>query len=106
MNNKIKRLRNKRFNFYVTENENMIIRDKAKFLDMSLGEYLRKMAIDGMIIKKDFNQVFYELNKIGVNINQIAKKVNENETITEKDFFDLKAEVESIFELYYSAILS
>ncbi len=106
-NEKLKgRVRNKKFNFYVTEKEEEVIRNKAKYLDMTISSYLRKMAIEGIIIKKDFNSVFYELNKIGVNINQIAKKVNETGIVNSRDFDELKAEVNSIFELYYNKILS
>ncbi len=99
------RVRNKKFNFYVTEKEEEFIRDKAKYLDMTISRYLRTCAMETVIIKKDFNEVFYNLNKIGTNINQIAKKVNTSGVITERDFDELKAEMNSMFELYYNKIL-
>ena len=43
------------------------------------GAYLRKMAIDGYIVNTDttpLKKQYEEMHKIGVNINQIAKKVN------------------------------
>jgi hypothetical protein len=45
----------------------------------NLAAYLRKMAIDGYIINTDYSDIkamTAEIQKIGVNVNQIAKKVN------------------------------
>ena len=44
----------------------------------NMGAYLRKMAIDGYIVNTDttpLKKQYEEMHKIGVNINQIAKKV-------------------------------
>lgn len=41
--------------------------------------YLRKMALDGYIIRQDYtvlNKFIYELNRIGNTLNQIAKTAN------------------------------
>ena len=48
----------------------------------NMGAYLRKMAIDGYIVNTDttpLKKQYEEMHKIGVNINQIAKKVRSEE---------------------------
>jgi len=52
-----------------------------QFGTKNMGAYLRKMSIDGMVIKKDYSDIrklLGEIGKIGSNINQIAKRANEN----------------------------
>lgn len=66
--------------FYVTEQERILIEEKMKLLQTdNLGAYLRKMAIDGYIIQLDYSAIkeqTAEIQKVGVNVNQIAKRVN------------------------------
>lgn len=64
----------------VTEEERKLIEQKMAQLPTSqIGAYLRKMAIDGYIIYvdvKNIKQYIQELQAIGKNINQIARRVN------------------------------
>jgi alkyl hydroperoxide reductase subunit AhpC len=66
--------------FRVTEDERALIAEKMRLLGTdNLAAYLRKMAIDGYIIKTDHTDIkamTAEIQKVGVNINQIAKKIN------------------------------
>lgn len=61
--------------------------DEMAFLQKKMEEagienreaYLRKMALDGYIIRQDYtvlNKFIYELNRIGNTLNQIAKTAN------------------------------
>ena len=64
----------------VTQEERNLIEDKMKQLHATkIGAYLRKMAIDGYVIYRDDTDI-KEMNKqlqaIGRNINQIARKLN------------------------------
>ncbi len=58
--------------------ENKLIRRKMiESKTKNMGAYLRKMAIDGYIVNTDttpLKKQYEEMHKIGVNINQIAKK--------------------------------
>ena len=91
MNN---RKRNVQIKFRVTEEERSLIEEKMKQVPTSNMEaYLRKMAIDGYIIQidhSDIKKMTAELQKIGVNINQIAKRVNSTSVIYKDDINDLK----------------
>ena len=50
--------------------------------------YLRKMAIDGIIVNPDttyLEKQFYEMHKIGVNVNQLAKLANSTGAVTPEE---------------------
>ena len=65
--------------FRVTNEERTLIEEKMKQVPTSNMEaYLRKMAIDGYIIQvdhSDIRKMTAELQKLGVNINQTARRV-------------------------------
>ena len=75
-----KRKRNIQILFCVFPEEKKLIRRKMiESTTKNMGAYLRKMAIDGYIVNTDTTPLkkhYEEMHKIGVNINQIAKKVN------------------------------
>ena len=66
--------------FYVTEEERRLIREKMKLIPtLNMAAYLRKMAIDGYVVHIDTTDIraqTAELQKIGVNVNQIARRLN------------------------------
>ena len=67
-----------------------------------IGAYLRKMAIDGYIIytdTKDIRAMNKELQRIGRNINQIAKRVNSTSSIYMTDIEELKEDIQNIWQL-------
>lgn len=73
-----------------------------------MGAYLRKMAIDGYIISTDttpIKQVYEEMHKIGVNINQIAKKVNTTGELYPEEMEELKRMVNEIWHILKSSPL-
>jgi hypothetical protein len=75
-----------------------------QFGTKNMGAYLRKMAIDGMVIKKDYTDIrklLGEIGKIGSNINQIAKRANENLHIHQSEVEEVlrrQAEVEGLIK--------
>ena len=63
---------------------------------------LRLMAINGCVINTDYSELKarnYELHKIGVNINQIAKKANETGSIYAEDVKMLQEMMDTIWQL-------
>lgn len=95
-----KRYRDKEVKFFVTENELEMIDQKAAVVELDRSKYLRKMAIEGIIIKRDFTQVeelVYEINKIGNNINQVARRANELEHVSSDDLKYLRKQLNSIY---------
>lgn len=85
---------------WVTPEEKKMIRKRmilSKTSNMSV--YLRKIAIDGMIVNTDttyLKAMYQEMHKIGVNINQLAKVANTVGTATPQDIEELKEMVKKI----------
>lgn len=97
------RERNCLLKFYVNEEEKAFIYSKMEAAKITnLSAYLRKIAIDGKIEIKDISELKkmnYNLHKIGVNINQIAKRINETNAVYRSDIQDVKKKINEIWEL-------
>lgn len=89
--------------FYVTEEEKALIKEKMKLLPTQrYGAYLRKMAIDGYVIYTDTTNIkafTTELQGIGRNINQIAKRLNSGAAVYEADIAEIKERLNQIWQL-------
>ncbi len=87
----------------VTEEERALIEEKMRQIPaLNLSAYARKMLIDGYIITLDLQEVkgnTAQLQKIGVNINQIAKRINETGRIYADDMDEIKLAMEEIWRL-------
>jgi SepF-like predicted cell division protein (DUF552 family) len=101
------RKRNKEIHFYVTEEERKLIRRKMiESKTKNMGAYLRKMAIDGYIVNTDttpLKKQYEEMHKIGVNINQIAKKVNTTGDLYPEEMQELKEMVKELWRILKSS---
>ena len=74
----------------------------------NMGAYLRKMAIDGYIVNTDttpLKKQYEEMHKIGVNINQIAKKVNSTGDLYPEEKQELKEMVKELWRILRSSQL-
>ena len=93
---------------WVDENEKELIEEKMKILGTrNFGAYARKMLIDGYIIKVDYSEqrkLAAEVNKIGVNINQICKRINSIDHIYAEDVSELKSRMEDVWQLLKSKL--
>ena len=80
--------------FYVTEEERSLIEEKMKLVHTNnMAAYLRKIAIDGYIIQVDHTDIkamTAEIQKIGVNVNQIARRVNATGNACKEDIEEIK----------------
>lgn len=97
------RKRNIQMKFYVTEEEKQLIDEKMKLLPTQrYGAYLRKMAIDGYVIYTDTTNIksfTKELQGVGRNINQIAKRLNAGAPVYEADIAEIKERLNQIWQL-------
>ena len=97
------RKRNIQIKIWVSEDERKLIEHKMSLIPTNqIGAYLRKMAIDGYIIytdTKDIRAMNKELQRIGRNINQIAKRVNSTSSIYMTDIEELKEDLQNIWRL-------
>ncbi|ERJ96211.1 hypothetical protein RUMCAL_01346 [Ruminococcus callidus ATCC 27760] len=65
-----------------------------------MSDYLRKMAITGMIIRYDsalLKDLQQSLQRIGNNVNQIAIRVNQSGILYKEDFVELQERYEEIW---------
>ena len=97
------RTRPVRVEFRVTEQEHQLIQKKMEQLGTkNMGAYLRKMAIDGYIIKVDFTEqkkLAAAVSRVAGNINQICRRINQTGHFYEDDIVELKAKQCEIWEL-------
>lgn len=97
------RKRNVQIIIRVTEEERALIEEKMQQIPtLNLSAYARKILIDGYIITLDLQEVkghTAQLQKIGVNINQIAKRINETGRIYADDMDEIKLAMEEIWRL-------
>ena len=97
------RTRPARIEFRVTEQERQLIQKKMEQLGTkNMGAYLRKMAIDGYIIKVDYTEqkkLAAAISRVAGNINQICRRINQTGHFYEDDVVELKAKQCEIWEL-------
>ena len=97
------RKRTVQIKFRVTEEERALIEEKMQQIPtLNLSAYARKILIDGYIITLDLQEVkghTAQLQKIGVNINQIAKRINETGRIYADDMDEIKRAMEEVWRL-------
>ena len=97
------RKRTVQIKFRVTEEERVLIEQKMKLVPTrNMESYLRKMAIDGYIIQIDHSDIkamTAEIQKIGGNINQIARRVNATGSVYKEDIEEIKGVLAEIWRL-------
>ena len=86
----------------VTEAEREMIEKKMRQMGTRcFSAYARKMLIDGYVIRMDYSDIkemTAELQKIGTNINQIARRVNATGTVYAQDIEDIKGVLTEIWQ--------
>ena len=87
----------------VTPEDQELIRQKMALLHTrNFSAYARKMLIDGYVVHIDTTDIraqTAELQKIGVNINQIARRLNSMGSLYTQDVADIKGALAQIWQL-------
>ena len=95
--------RNTRISVRWTEEKPRLLKEKMERIGVTNQEaFLRKMALDGLVIKLDLpelKQMLSLLRYISNNINQIAKRLNESGRAYETDFEDILEKQEQLWGL-------
>ena len=93
--------------FFVSDDEKKIIKAKmAQLGTRNMGAYLRKMAIDGYIIKVDYTQqkkLAAAVSRVASNINQICRRINSTGHFYADDITELKERQGEIWQLLKSS---
>ncbi len=89
--------------FFVSDDEKRIIKNKmAQLGTKNMGAYLRKMAIDGYIIKVDYTEqkkLAAAVSRAAANINHICRRINSTGHFYDDDIAALKEKQTEIWEL-------
>ena len=103
-----KRLRPVQIKFFVSEYEKELIRKKMKLFGIrNMSAYLRKIAIDGRLIKVEtsgLDELCRQVSGVSKNINQIAKRINATDNIFADDIREMKKKVEEVWQLLKSTL--
>ena len=93
--------------FCVSDDEKRIIKAKmAQIGTKNMGAYLRKMAIDGYIIKVDYTQqkkLAAAVSRAAANINHVCRRINSTGHFYEDDVAELKERQSEIWQLLKSS---
>jgi predicted short-subunit dehydrogenase-like oxidoreductase (DUF2520 family) len=96
-----KRVRKLKQEFYITEKEANFLAKKMQAAGIeNKSAYLRKMALNGYIIRQDFTvlkKFIDELNRIGNNLNQITKIANTYGDIDQTQLKNIKSDMEDYY---------
>ena len=96
------RKRSVQLHFMVTEHQYELIRLKMEQLGTNnLGAYLRKMAIDGYIVKLDLpelSELLSLLRRTSNNVNQVARRVHQTGNVYDTDLEDISQKQQELWE--------
>lgn len=93
---------------YLNDNEQYILDEKFRLSKMkSKSAFLRKLILYGFVYEVDYSHI-REMNallgNIGVNLNQIAKRINTTNSVYQKDMDDIKELMNQIWQLQKSMV--
>ena len=106
----MRRKRNIKLEFWVTPDEKEQIEQKmAELGTENLSAYLRKMAIDGRILKLDLpelRELLSLMRRYSGNLNQIAKRVNSTHRVYAADMEDIQTSQAKLWQTVRDLVLS
>ncbi len=96
----MERKRDKQINIRLTGGEYLDVCKKINESDLSLSEYIRKSILGKEIkIISGIKELVQELNRIGNNLNQLTRKVNEGKVVELGDnLSQINCNLNTIFE--------
>lgn len=97
------RIRSRDIHIRATDYEYALIQERmAASGKNSMREYMIDAAINGYVINVDYSnlkELSYEINKIGNNINQIAHKINSENTVYKEEIDEVKDKMDLIWRM-------
>ena len=95
--------RDQQLHFRVSKPELERIRNKMESSGiLSIGSYLRKMALDGYCLHldlKELRRMAYLLQMCSNNLNQVAKRANESGQLYAADLEDLRSRLDELIAI-------
>lgn len=94
-------------NFRIDEEEKQQLDKRIQDAGIGRENFLRKSVLNNEIVIKDlkyFHELAVAVDKIGVNVNQIAKIANQSGFVTKDDIESVKKRVDRVWRLLKSGI--
>ena len=92
--------RTRKMTFRLTEEEYRKIKEKVEESGTSQQQFLLKTALGKEIIHiKEFQELMFQIKKIGTNVNQIARHSNETGIVSEAEIAEVKGGLNEIWLL-------
>ena len=102
INESKERARKIQIKFWATPEERDLIQKKMALAGViNMGAYLRKMAIDGYVLKLEMPEIQEMIRLLGIannNINQIAHKLNATGRMYPEDLEEVRTRVDGLYE--------
>ena len=102
----VRRKRDIQKKIWLTPQEERTIAKKMEMIGTeNFGAYARKMLIDGYIIVVDYTEqkkLAAEVNKIGVNINTVCRRINSTGRFYQDDIDELTEKMDAVWQLLKS----
>ena len=96
--------------FRMTRQERELLEEKMVLAGTSnMGAYLRKMAIDGYVLRLDLpelREMISLLRRCSSNLNQIAKRANESGRIYETDLAEIQEQLNGLWNTAREILLA
>ena len=103
--------------FRMTRQERELLEEKMALAGtVNMGAYLRKMAIDGYVLRLDLPELremvallrrsSNNLNQLTRNLNQIAKRANESGRIYETDLAEIQEQLDELWNTAREILLA
>ena len=90
-------IRNIEKHIRLSEKEDIILKRKAEKLNVSVCEYIRRMAVNGEILRYDLLSLHDNLisfRMVGTELNAIAKEINTHRKISDKNINALNTQLD------------
>lgn len=92
--------RTRKMTFRLTQEEYQTIKSKVAESGVSQQKFLLRAALGKEIIHiKEFQSLIFQIKRIGININQIARHANETGTVSESEIAEIRKGMEKIWQL-------
>lgn len=96
--------------FRMTRQERELLEEKMALAGTTnMGAYLRKMAIDGYVLRLDLpelREMISLLRRCSSNLNQIAKRANESGRIYETDLAEIQEQLDGLWNTAREILLA
>ena len=93
---------------YFSPDEWQTVCERAAALGQRTGTYIRRIAVRGSVKcfdMKQFNHLIMSFNRIGNEVNQIARVANSTQSVYAKDIEDLKKSFEDLRTVFANYLL-